>query len=260
MKIKVFLILFLAFAVPVWADMDWATMTIKVSSGTPQEAADLIKTELTHLAYDEANTVGDYLNLNFDRENRLTTLLHESRVLSQHYLTDGSIEHTCQLSLTPKVIGLLLPDQRPVKLVVPMLCPICGQEWPKDQPIPDGVRLIPKELETAEYTGVIIDCRNYKLTPALFPKILNDQGQEVFSINFCDPGVAAEGGLVLFTTDDPYNNPRIGYNPLRIQALGTSGAQQTNIRISSYDARRLHGSQKNLNLLKECRIAIIIAP
>jgi hypothetical protein len=260
MKFKVIPILLLAVLTLARAEMDWATMTLKVSGGDPQETADLLKTALYNLSYDESNTVGDYLNMHYDREYRLANLLNEYRTMNQQYLTDGNIQYALQLPLTPKIIGLILPDQKPVTLVVPMLCPTCGQEWPKNRPVPEGTALIPKELETTEYTGVIIDCRNLKLVPSLFPKVINDQGQEVFSINFCDPGMVVEGGLVLYTTSEPFNEPRIGYNPLRVQALGSSGVNPTDIRISSYDARRLHSSKKNINLLKECRIAIIINP
>jgi hypothetical protein len=260
MKIKVFLTIFIAVLTLVRAETDWTTMTLKVSGGTPLEAANLLKSELYKLVYDDANTVGNYMNLHFDREYRLDNLLAEYRIMNQQYLTDGNIQYVLQLPLLPKLIGLLLPDQKPVKLVVPMLCPVCRQEWPKDLAVPEGVQLVPKEIETVEYTGVVIDCRNLKFTPSLFPKIQSDQGQEVYSINFCDPGMVVENGLVLYTASEPFNEIRIGYNPLRIQALGVTGANQTDIRISSYDARRMHGSKQNLNLLKECRIAIIISP
>jgi len=260
MKIKALLIILLAAVTLARAEMDWATMTLKVTGDNPQETADLLKAELYNLSYDETNTIGNYLNMHYDREYRLANLLGEYRTMNQQYLTDGNIQYALQLPLTPKIIGLLLPDQKPVTLVVPMLCPTCGEEWPKDRAVPEGVSLVPKEIENAEYTGVVIDCRNLKLVPSLFPKVYNDQGQEVFSINFCDPGMVVEGGLVLYTTSEPFNEPRVGYNPLRVQALGTTGANPTDIRISSYDARRLHGSKKNLNLLKECRIAIIISP
>jgi len=259
MKIKVLMIILFATVTLARAEMDWATMTLKVTGGNPQETADFLKTDLYKLAYDETNTVGNYLSMHYDREYRLANLLNEYRTMNQQYLTDGNIQYALQLPLTPKIIGLLLPDQKPVTLVVPMLCPTCGEEWPKDRAVPEGATLVPKELENAEYTGVVIDCRNLKLVPSLFPKVYNDQGQEVFSINFCDPGMVVEGGLVLYTTSEPFNESRVGYNPLRVQALGTSGANPTDIRISSYDARRLHGSKKNLNLLKECRIAIIIS-
>jgi hypothetical protein len=260
MKIKVLAMSLIFILTLAQAETDWTTMTLKVSGGTPLEAAGLLKSELYKLIYDDASTVGNFLSLHFDRENRLDNLLNEYRTMNQQYLTDGNIQYALQLPLLPKLIGLLLPDQKPVKLVVPMLCPTCRQEWPKDLPVPEGVSLIPKEIETVEYTGVIIDCRNLKLSPSLFPKIYNDQGQEVYSINFCDPGMVIENGLVLYTTSEPFNETRIGYNPLRVQALGVSGANLTDIRISSYDARRMHGSKQNLNLLKECRIAIIISP
>jgi hypothetical protein len=260
MKIKVLSMIFIGTLTLATAEMDWTTMTLKVSGSTPLDASDQLKSELYKIVYDDANTVGNYLGQNFDRENRLVNLLNEYRTMNQQYLTDGNIQYALQLPLLPKLIGLFMPDQKPVKLVVPMLCPTCLQEWPKDLAVPEGVSLVPKEVETISYTGVVIDCRNLKLAPSLFPKIYNDQGQEVYSINFCDPGMVVESGVVLYTTSEPFNDARIGYNPLRIQALGLSGANLTDIRISSYDARRMHGSKQNLNLLKECRIAIIISP
>jgi hypothetical protein len=241
------------------ADMDWANMEFKVSS-TNQLTAALIREELYSVQYDASKTVGEFLRMNFDREQRLNSLLLESQNVKQRYLTNGSIQYTCQLPVTGKILTLLLPEQKPVKLVVPMLCPYCEQEWPRSKPVPTGLELIPKQVEYSDYTGIIIDCRNFKLNPCLFPRIYNDMSEEVFSINFADLYSTVEGGLVLYTTHDLYNNPRIGYNPLRIQAMGLMGDKMTDIKISSFDARRIHGSKKNLQLLKECRVVIIYSP
>jgi len=239
------------------AEMDWENMIIKVSDRDQAKTAELLREELYTLQYDGNRTVGDFLKVNFDRENRLTGLLFEYRMMSQRYLTDGSIEHVNQLPVSGKIIALLLPETKPVKLTVPMLCPYCGQEWPKDRPIPEGVELIPKQIESTEYTGIIIDCRGFQLSPCLYPKIYNERLEELYSINFAGLQYVIDGGLVLYTTKDLYNNPRIGYNPLRIQAIGIVGERLTDIKISSFDARRIHGSIKNLKLLKECRVAII---
>lgn len=125
---------------------------------------------------------------------------------------------------------------------------------------PPGLELIPQQIESMEYTGVIIDCRGFKLTPCLFPKVYNDLSEEVYSINFANLNQVVDGGLVLYATKDLYNNRRIGYSPLRIRAIGVVGENQTDIKISSFDARRIHGSKKNIELLKECRVAIIFGP
>ncbi len=240
------------------AEMDWENKIIKTSAINQTTAADLLKKELYSLQYDRNRTVGDFFKAHFDREFKLTELLFQYQTMKQNYLTDGSIEYVYQLPMTNKIMSLLLPDTKPVKLVVPMLCPCCGQNWPIGKHVPEGLELIPKQIESTEYTGIIIDCRNLKMTPCLFPKVFNDQLEEVYSINFADLNHVVDRGLVLYSTQDLYNHPRVGYNPLRVRAIGAVGAKFTDIKISSFDARRIHGSKKNIDLLKECRIAFII--
>lgn len=261
MKIKVVSILTaLALLIPACAEMNWENMTIKATSMAPTDAVELLRRELSNIKYDARISVGDFLNANFDRAYRLNSVLNEHRAVQQNYLTDGGIEYQYQLPLAPKILSLLLPDQTAPRLVVPMLCPCCGQEWPKEKPVPEGVKLIPRETETTEYTGIIIDCRGYSITPCLFPRIINDQNQEVYSVNFADVNALVDNGLVLYSTQDLFNHPRVGYNPLRITARGAAGVGSTDIMISSFDARRLHGSKQILSLLEECRVAIIIGP
>jgi len=240
------------------AEMDWENLTIKSSAVNQTTAVDLLKKDLYALQYDEGRTVGEFLKAHFDREFKLTELLFQYQRVKQNYLTDGSIEYIYELPMTNKIMSLLLPDTKPVKLVVPMLCPCCGQDWPMGNPVPDGVELVPKQIESTEYTGIIIDCRNYRLTRCLFPKVYNEMMDEVYSINFADLNHVIESGLVLYSTQDLYNHPRVGYNPLRIRAIGVVGGKLTNVKISPFDARRIHGSKKNINLLKECRVAIIV--
>lgn len=254
-KYSVLLIL-IFYLLPCYAEMDWENMTIRESSTDQMLAAELLRKELYNLQYDEAKTVGDFLRMNFDRENRLSSLLSEYRV-NQHYLTDGSIEYVYELSMRSRILALMLPETKAPRLVVPMLCPSCGQEWPKGRPVPGDLQLIPKEIEPTKYTGIVIDCRGFEINPCIFPKIVNEMSEEIYSINFAEATYFVERGLVLYTRSDLYNNPRIGFNPLRFRAIGVSGDKKTNIKISSFDARRIHGSQHNLNLLKECRVAII---
>ena len=199
----------------------------------------------------------DFLASNFSRETMLNDVFSQNRKLNQNYLTDGSVEYYSQLVLTGKIMALLVPETKAPKLVVPMLCPCCGQDWPKDKSVPNGMELVPKEIEMNEYTGIVIDCRQISFAPSLFPRILSDLGEEIYSVNFADPRYVIDVGLVLYSTSDPYNNSRVGYNPLRIQAMSAAGSKMHDIKISSFDARRIHGSKKNLALLKECRVAII---
>ncbi len=243
-----------------WAEMNWSEMVLKVSSTNRDSIVELLKEELYNLPYDGKILVKDFLRQNSEKQEELDKLFYKLPRMSQNYLTDGSIEYASQLSLVPKIIGLLMPKTKSVKLVVPMLCPCCGQPWPKDKPVPEGLELIPQEIVSANYTGIVIDARGLGVKPCLFPKIYDEAMDEVYSVNFAEVHNIVDRGLVLYTQDEVFNNPRIGYNPLRIKAIGVFGKNMANIKISSFDARLIHGSKNNLKLLKECRVAIIVGP
>jgi len=258
-KILLFIFTLSMLAQPCFGDMDWANLTIRQSTNDQSKAVELLKTELHELQYDADMNVGDFFHKHRDQENMALELLRGHK-MDQHYLTDGTIEYVYCLPLTPGIIAAILPESKPVKFVVPMLCPCCGQAWPAEKQPPEGITLIPKEIETTDFSGIVIDCRGLKLTPCLFPKIFNDSLNEVFSVNFADTNYIVQHGLIRYNADSVQSYSRIGDRPLRITALDVLGNKRTDIKISSYDSQRIHGSQNNLNLLRECRVAIIFGP
>jgi hypothetical protein len=238
-----------------FAEMDWENYVLKESATHQEQAFDLLKNELYSLQYDATSTVGEFLLAN-DRGEPLTEHLHRYK-MDQYYLTDGTTEFGFHLALKPSIISLILPEKKSVQLVVPVLCPTCGQEWPADKKHPPGLQLKPKEIETAKYTSIVIDCSRLNVAPCFFPRVYNEKSQEVYSIDFADSHHVIDRGLVQYTESGLSDNPLFGETPLRIKALATMGPHRTDIKISSPDARRLHGSQSNLELLRECRVVII---
>jgi hypothetical protein len=238
-----------------FAEMDWMSFVLKESATRQEQAFDLLKDELYSLQYDATSTVGEFL-LSNDHEVPLTEHLRRYK-MDQYYLTDGTTEFAFNLALTPSIMSLILPEKKSVQLVVPVLCPTCGQEWPAEKKQPAGVQLNPKEIETGKYTSIVIDCSGLDLAPCFFPRIYNEKFQEVYSIDFANPSRVAERGLVHFAESERSINQLTGENPLRIKALETLGPHRTDIKISSSDAKRVHGSLSNLELLRECRVVII---
>jgi len=257
MRHILYLVVLFSFVIhPCFADMNWEHLTLKISTNDQTQAIALLTKALYNVQYDATRTVEDFIRAHPDRESRLMSQLYGHKT-TQYYLTDGTIEYGFQLSLTPEIMTLLLPATEPTQLVVPMLCPYCGQEWPTGKKPPEGLQLKPKEIVTIDYTGIVIDCRGLNITPSLFPRILTETFKEVYSINFTDTQYLVERGLVTYIKGDAYDNARIGFNPLRIDALATVGDRPTDVRISSADAQRIHGSKNNLSLLEECRVVII---
>ncbi len=239
------------------ADMDWEHLTLRAAASEPKHAYASLQNELYDLIYDDSRTVGEFLQLHQDRKNRLQGMLLEYRSLTKNFLTDGTVEFVYHLPLTNLILTLFLPETSTVKLIVPMLCPCCGQDWPAGKPVPEGIELIPKQIEPVEYTGIIIDCRNTDFTPCLFPTVLDNAGNTIYSMDYAHRNAVIEHGLALYTTKSVISLARVGNAPLRIRALGIRGDNSTDIIIPTADALRLHGSQNNIDLLKECRVAII---
>jgi hypothetical protein len=254
-RMALFLMIF-ALMLPCFADVDWANFILRESTTDQKLVLGLLRDELYGLQYDAQTRVGDLLRKNPDQEERVTELLNHY-ISDQHYLTDGTMEYGYELSLLPGIIAEIMPAQQSIQLVVPMLCPICKQEWPPDQKPPEGITLIPKDNEISDFSGIIIDCRDFALTPCLFPKIFNESMLEAFSSDFADAHYVIRRGLAGYYGDETEAESRIGENPLVIRALGVIGKKRTDIKISSADTKRIHSSQNILNLLRECRVAIV---
>jgi hypothetical protein len=244
------------FLQPCFADMDWANLVLSASTSDQDLAKRILRNELDSLFYDAQIRVGDFLRTHPEQELKIVASLNQLR-MEQRYLTDGTVAYEYELPLLPGIISTILPAARPVLLVVPMVCPLCGQEWPADILPPEGITLMPKENIESNFSGIIIDCRGLALTPCLFPRILSDAQNEVFSSDFADPHYIIQRGLTAYYSDKKQARERVGDKPLVINALAVTGDNSTNIVISTRDTRLIHGSQHNLDLLKECGVAII---
>lgn len=239
------------------ADMDWEHLTLRTAASEPKDAFVALQNEFYNLIYDETQTVGEYLQFHQDRKNQLQGLFLEYRHLTKSYLTDGTVEYVYHLPLKNRILTSLIPETRPVKLIVPMLCPCCEQDWPPEKSVPEGMELVPKEIEPIEYSGIIIDCRNIGFSPGLFPRVVDNANNIIYAIDYAYQNAVIEKGLALYTTKSTVSIARAGNAPLRIQALGARGDNKTDIIISTADALRIHGSRNNIDLLKECRVVII---
>jgi hypothetical protein len=255
-KIPLFLFILSILLNHCYADMDWRTLVVKVFTSDQSAATKLLKQELYGIQYDAHMSVGDFLHQNLTLEVKTDEFLKRPKV-DQHYLTDGTIEYGYNLPLTGGIMQEILPAAQPVSLMVPMLCPTCGQPWPEHEHLPEGISLIPKDNEVSHFSGIIIDCRGHTLEPCLFPKILSEGMVNVYSRDFADPHYIILRGLAAYCDSEEWAKIRTGQNPLRIEAIGITD-DRTNIIISTPDAQTIHGAQNNLNLLRECRVAIIV--
>jgi len=124
-------------------------------------------------------------------------------------------------------------------------------------------------VPSANFTGIIIyakgelpffgERRATRLKPALFPELFMEPMEPVFLLSMGDPAYLSRWGVAAYSSsfDERPFLERIGYNPLRVFAIGLFGKYPTDILLSREDGYRILSRPHNRQLLKEGRILII---
>lgn len=192
-----------------------------------------------------------------DQKEAVAKILKQAKVTEIGFLSDGTKDVLVEVPITGQILDILTPKDFEVgRPVVQRYCPFCGQPWPKDRSVPPGITLLIKDEIKETFTGIIIDCSSFDLKPVLFPRIVDESGHLIYGLSFANRSQVIESGLIIYLTADDQLlvNERIGNHPLRIKAKRVIGGD---IIIADRDARKIHGSRANLDLLKKCRVAVI---
>ena len=101
-----------------------------------------------------------------------------------------------------------------------------------------------------------------ELTPALLPKIYNDELELIATPLMADPKMLNRWGFVVYTNsiDEQEFIQRIGNYPLRTMLRSIYGVNNTDLIITKDVALKLLSSRDNDRIIREGRILIIIDP
>ncbi len=180
-----------------------------------------------------------------------------AQIVHQEYMSDGTVEVTIQMSLMGGFAQLVLPREiKQVETIKPIQI-----EKPLPQVVvePLAPELAPK-IAAEVFTGMVIDARGINARPAMAPKILNENGEEVYGSAYVSREFAVQQGMSGYAKDltAAQGNPRVTNNPLTVKGLRTEGPGQANIIISNSEASRLKGASEHLSFLKKCRVMIVV--
>jgi len=122
-----------------------------------------------------------------------------------------------------------------------------------------GTVSVPK-TGNAVYTGLIIDARGTGARPAMSPKIIDEEGKEVYGSAYVSRDFAVKQGIVGYARDvnAARQNERVAANPIVVKGLKTTGAGSSDIVISNSDAAGLRDASKNMSFLEQTRVIIIV--
>ncbi len=130
-------------------------------------------------------------------------------------------------------------------------------ELPKPVQTPEGGATIAFKGGTA--TGVVVDGRGLGLRPALLPRIVDSQGQEIYVGQVVTRTNAVEQGVAGYAKDvnAAANNFRVTDNPAVLKGLRASGAARTDIVVGQADAQILRQLSSKGDFLQYCRVIIV---
>jgi hypothetical protein len=172
--------------------------------------------------------------------SKVEGMVQGAEVVKKEYLSDGTVEITLQMDLRGGFSQLVLPEEiKPLESITPM---------------------VPVQSSSAVYTGLIVDARGLRARPAMSPKVLDENGQEVYGSAFVSREYAVQQGMSGYakTVAAARTNQRVTDNPLIVKGLRVEGAGHSDIVISNADASVLRSASENLSFMKKCRVMIVV--
>jgi len=110
------------------------------------------------------------------------------------------------------------------------------------------------------YTGIIFEAQHLSFLPSASPKILDEDGREVYGSAYVDKGWVEKQGIVGYakSLDEAKVNQRVAENPLVIKAVKVTGANNRDLVISNEDARKIRELARNINFLERSKVMIVV--
>ncbi len=167
-----------------------------------------------------------------------------AKVMKQEYMSDGTVEVTVRMPLAGDFASVIVPR---------ILEKGQGTKPPAAPPsasAPGG------EI----YTGLVVDARGIQARPAMSPRIIDENGTEVYGSMNVEREYAVQQGMSGYARDltAAQSNPRVTSNPLSVKGLKTEGAGRSDIVIANADAEKIRGAGDNISFLKKCRVMIVL--
>jgi len=269
-------------------NVNWTTQTI-VSSGigapnpnapmAAQRAGAIRAAKLDAIRNALETVKGVFLSSETTVENAMLTsdviktkiegAVKGAKVVNTRYMSTGDVEVDVEVPLLGIISDAILPGPQAfgggvLQTSNQPLCPTCGQPWPADRPLPQGVNLVSGSSSTgsenAAYTGLVIDARGLGMRPAMAPKVLDDGGDEVYGSKFVSREYAVDIGMVGYEKDinRAARNERVASTPMTVKGVGASGPNKTDVVVGAADVAKIQSTAVNANFLQHCKVMFVL--
>ena len=172
-------------------------------------------------------------------QSKVEGMVRNFQVVDTSYWEDGGVEVTLEFIMGGQFLDGTLPQSM-------------GGGMPNQYSVSPG--------QQTAFTGLIVDARGLGVRPALAPKIIDENGKEVYGSSFVSREYAIQQGMVGYAkdTNQAQKNERVSPTPLFVKGVKADGPNRTDVVITNRDAASIHGLSENLNFLRQCRVMILV--
>jgi len=225
----------------------------KAVSGARKQLLDMI----LGLRIDARSTVGAFLSEDDEMAVRVRGAVQNSPLKRPALFAEGG-EVRVSESLRGKLAELVLPTTIQFQSgIPPKLSTSMEQSLNFEEGEPEHVG-----GGGGGYTGVVIDARGLKVTPALAPVIYGQDGQGAYGPFLVSRRSAIDKGVAAYAaTADPASlRERVGKHPLMIKAVSAYGSWRTDLIVSTPMARLIRAVMRSADAVDNCRLVIVLDP
>ncbi len=241
---------------------------------------------------DAESVVEDFMVKSDVIRTQVDGVVKGARIMKKSYLSDGSVEVLVAMPMKGAFLNTILPEKFGSTTIIPAPQtpappkpsdkrpapvqpepqrpspppPLLEKKAEPVQPAPPSPRQEPPAASGPNVvfkggvaTGLVIDARGLGLRPALMPRILDHQGQEIYVGQIVTRTNAVEQGVAGYAKDvnAAANNFRVTDNPVVIKGIRASGAARTDVVLAQADAQALRQLGQKGDFLQYCRVIIV---
>lgn len=178
-------------------------------------------------------------------------VLRTYRVVGKRYFSDGGVEVDIEapLALLTEVFD---PDPTPQQLVAQ--APAKPPEPAKDPKDPKTAAVTPPPAAD-KATGLVIDARGLKVTPALAPRLLDGAGKAVYSVDSLSADARKTNGVASYvqSLDEAKKSMKAGDKPLMVKASKATGVD---LVLAEADIKKL--VESDASFLAQGKVIIVL--
>jgi hypothetical protein len=231
---------------------DASVASMKIQSDSKNNARHNMLKIIKNVRINSVKKAGNYATINNSVAKQLEKIICKARENEKmrKYMSDGTVEVYLQLSLYGGFAQLFLPQE--IKQIESIKQVAIGGKKSSSQPS--------KTSDLKNYTGLVVDTTGISVNPAMAPRLLDEDGKEVYGTAFVSREFAVQKGMSGYSKDfkTAKTSPGVGNNPLSVKGLRTTGPGNCDIVISNADASILRSSSKHLAFLKKCKVIIVL--